>query len=95
MKVLFLDKVQLVSEQGKELFRYDYWADGQLAHVQGADGMNEEFLWDGLALVHRGVIDYLNENGLRFILQKKNKNDSIQLLATVFSRCHAYQAGHC
>lgn len=55
------DKVQSVSEQGKELFHYDYWADGQLAHVQGVDGMNEEFLWDGLALVRRGAIDYLNE----------------------------------
>ncbi len=55
------DKVKAVLEGEQELMRYDYWADGQLARAEGIDGEKEDFLWDGLALIRRGAIDYLNE----------------------------------
>jgi RHS repeat-associated protein len=56
----YLDKVMSVSD-GKQKLTYDYHADGQIASANYGNGKTEEFLWDGLALVKRGTISYVNE----------------------------------
>ena len=56
----WLDKVLRVDEAGKTVASFDYHRDGQLAQVT-RDGKSEEFLWDGLALIHRGGTDFINE----------------------------------
>ena len=40
---------------------FDYHPDGQIASVTYADGRRENYLWDGLALIHRNGTDILNE----------------------------------
>ena len=40
---------------------YSYGLDGQLRSATAADGAVSEFLWDGLALIRRDGVDYLNE----------------------------------
>ena len=40
---------------------YSYKLDGQLRSAAVADGAVSEFLWDGLALIRRDGVDYLNE----------------------------------
>ena len=56
----WLDKVLRVDEAGKTVASFDYHMDGQLAKAV-RDGKEEEFLWDGLALIHRGGTDFINE----------------------------------
>ena len=56
----WLDKVLRVDEAGKTLASFDYHMDGQFAQIT-RDGKSEEFLWDGLALIHRGGTDFINE----------------------------------
>ena len=56
----YLDKVMSVSD-GKQKLTYDYHADGQIASADYGNGKTEEFLWDGLALVHRGGEQFINE----------------------------------
>ena len=55
----WLDKVMKLSE-GKDVTEFSYYADGQLAELETA-GKSEQFYWDGLALVKRNEIKYLNE----------------------------------
>ena len=55
----YLDKVLSVKE-GKNQIKYGYHVDGQLATVTKGK-VTEEFLWDGLVLVKRGTISYVNE----------------------------------
>ena len=55
----YLDKVISVTE-GKERITYGYHVDGQLATVTKGK-VTENFTWDGLALVKRGITSYLNE----------------------------------
>ena len=55
----YLDKVLAVTE-GKNRITYGYHVDGQLATVTKGK-VTEEFIWDGLALVKRGMISYVNE----------------------------------
>ena len=53
-------KVMSVS-YGKQKLTYDYHADGQIASADYGNGKTEEFLWDGLALIHRGDEHFVNE----------------------------------
>jgi RHS repeat-associated protein len=46
---------------GKQKLTYDYHADGQIASANYGNGKTEDFLWDGLALVHRGGEHFINE----------------------------------
>ena len=55
----YLDKVMSMTE-GKNRITYGYHVDGQLATVTKGK-TTEEFTWDGLALVKRGAVSYLNE----------------------------------
>ena len=56
----WMDKVLSVSD-GNGIRKYTYGLDGQLASATAADGAVSEFLWDGLALIRRDGVDYLNE----------------------------------
>ena len=56
----YLDKVMSVSD-GKQKLTYDYHADGQIASADYGNGKIEDFLWDGLALIHRGGEHFINE----------------------------------
>ena len=54
------DKVLAVRENGKKIASFDYQVDGQIAQaVHG--GKAENFLWDNLALIHRGETSFINE----------------------------------
>ena len=55
------DKLVSVTEAGKVSANFDYHPDGQIASVTYADGRRENYLWDGLALIHRNGTDILNE----------------------------------
>lgn len=56
----WLDKVMSVSENGKTLATFEYHNNGQIA--KAIRGTNvESFEWDGLALIERGGIKYINE----------------------------------
>ena len=56
----WLDKVLAVRENGKKIASFDYQVDGQIAQaIHG--GKAENFLWDDLALVHRGEKSFINE----------------------------------
>ena len=50
-----------VSEAGKVSANFSYHLDGQIAGVTYADGRRENYLWDGLALIHRDGTVLLNE----------------------------------
>ena len=56
----WLDKVLSVTENGKQIARFNYHNDGQIAQAIH-DGKSEDFLWDGLALIHRGKTSFINE----------------------------------
>jgi RHS repeat-associated protein len=56
----WLDKVLNITENGKVTNSYSYSMDGQLASADVA-GKQENFLWDGLALLKRGTTEYVNE----------------------------------
>ena len=55
------DKVEEIRENGKTVARFTYGLDGQLESVTRADGSVEHFHWDGLALIGRGKLTFLNE----------------------------------
>ena len=56
----WLDKVMRVAEDGKELARFEYHNNNQLAKVIRENGI-ETFEWDGLALIERSGTKYINE----------------------------------
>ena len=56
-----LDKVDEIRENGKVIASYSYHTDGQLAVANYGNGKSEEFTWDGLALIGRNEVGYLNE----------------------------------
>ena len=56
----WLDKVLSVTENGKQIARFNYHNDGQIAQAIH-NGQSEDFLWDGLALIHRGETSFINE----------------------------------
>lgn len=56
----WLDKVTRILEDGKELARFEYHNNNQLAKVVRENGI-ETFEWDGLALIERNGIKYINE----------------------------------
>ena len=56
----WLDKVLNVTENGRQIASFDYQVDGQISQaVHG--GKTENFLWDDLALIHRGETSFVNE----------------------------------
>ncbi|HJH05192.1 MAG TPA: hypothetical protein K8W19_14390, partial [Victivallis vadensis] len=56
----WLDKVMQVAENGKTTQSYSYDISGQLATADYGAG-KETFLWDGLALLSRNNLKYVNE----------------------------------
>ena len=56
----WLDKVMQVAENGKATQSYSYDISGQLATADYGDS-KETFLWDGLALLSRNNLKYVNE----------------------------------
>ena len=56
----WLDKVMRVAEDGKELARFEYHNNNQLAKVVRENGV-ETFEWDGLTLIERNGTKYINE----------------------------------
>ena len=56
----WLDKVLSVTENGKPIASFNYHNDGQIAQAIH-NGKSEDFLWDGLALIHRGETSFINE----------------------------------
>ena len=56
----WLDKVLSVSENGQKIASFNYHNDGQIAQAI-RNGKSEDFLWDGLALIHRGETSFINE----------------------------------
>ncbi|PWL66995.1 MAG: hypothetical protein DBY30_04610 [Verrucomicrobia bacterium] len=56
----WLDKVMRVAEDGKELARFEYHNNNQLAKVVRENDI-ETFEWDGLALIERNGTKYINE----------------------------------
>ena len=56
----YLDKVLAVRENDKKIASFDYQVDGQITQAIHGDKV-ENFLWDNLALVHRGETTYINE----------------------------------
>lgn len=55
-----LDKIESVTEGGRKLSSFTYHIDGQLAARVGMDS-REDFTWDGLALIQRNNVNYVNE----------------------------------
>ena len=56
----WLDKVSRVKENGVEVASFTYHMDGQIATAK-ANGRQENFLWDNLALISRNETEYVNE----------------------------------
>ena len=56
----WLDKVLSVTENGHQIASFHYHNDGQIAQAIH-NGKSEDFLWDGLALIHRGETSFINE----------------------------------
>lgn len=56
----YLDKILSIQENGKQTAAFDYHVDGQIANATHGD-KSENFLWDGLALIHRGKTSFVNE----------------------------------
>ncbi len=56
----WLDKIINVQENGTMVAAFDYHVNGQIASATYAD-KTENFLWDGLALIHRAGTNYINE----------------------------------
>ena len=56
----YLDKILEVQENGQQIAAFDYHIDGQIAKATHGD-KTENFLWDGLALIHRGDNSFVNE----------------------------------
>ena len=56
----WLNKIMRVAEDGKELARFEYHNNNQLAKAIRESGV-ETFEWDGLALIERNGTKYINE----------------------------------
>ena len=56
----FKDKVLEVRDGAKTRARFSYYMDGQLKQAKYAD-RTESFMWDGLALVKRDSVNFINE----------------------------------
>ena len=56
----WLDKVMRVAEDGKDLARFEYHNNNQLAKAIRGNSV-ETFEWDGLALIERNGTKYINE----------------------------------
>ncbi len=56
----YLDKILAVQENGQQIAAFDYHINGQIAQATHGD-KTENFLWDGLSLIHRGDNSYINE----------------------------------
>lgn len=56
----YLDKILEIQENGRQVAAFDYHMDGQIASAMYGD-KSEDFLWDGLALIHRGATNFINE----------------------------------
>ena len=54
------NKVAEVRQNGKTIARFEYNIDGQIAKAIYGDKV-EEFIWDGLALIWRSGVTYINE----------------------------------
>ena len=54
------DKVTEVRQGDKVIAEFDYFMDGQIASAKYPD-REESFTWDGLALVQRNEVSYINE----------------------------------
>ena len=54
------NKVAEVRQNGKTIARFEYNIDGQIAKAIYGDKV-EEFMWDGLALIWRSGVTYINE----------------------------------
>ena len=54
------DKVTEVRQGDKVIAEFDYFMDGQIASAKYPD-REENFTWDGLALVQRNEVSYINE----------------------------------
>ena len=54
------NKVVAVWQNGKTIARFEYNIDGQIAKAIYGDKV-EEFMWDGLALIWRSGVTYINE----------------------------------
>ena len=54
------NKVTEVRQNGKTIARFEYNIDGQIAKAIYGDKV-EEFMWDGLALIWRSGVTYINE----------------------------------
>ena len=54
------NKVSEVRQNGKTIARFEYNIDGQIAKAIYGDKV-EEFMWDGLALIWRSGVTYINE----------------------------------
>ena len=54
------NKVVEVRQNGKTIARFEYNIDGQIAKAIYGDKV-EEFMWDGLALIWRSGVTYINE----------------------------------
>ena len=70
----WLNKVMSITENDKIINSYSYSVNGQIASAT-AQGKQEDFIWDGLALIKRGKTNYVNEpavTGGNPILSGKN-----------------------
>lgn len=56
----WLDKAIRVTENGRELAKFEYRNNGQLARAMRGNDI-ETFEWDGLALIERNGVKYINE----------------------------------
>lgn len=56
----WLDKILEVQERGNQVATFDYHINGQIASAVYTD-KTETFLWDGLALIQRNEVSYVNE----------------------------------
>ena len=56
----YLDKILEIQENGRQVAAFNYHMDGQIASAMYGD-KSEDFLWDGLALIHRGATNFINE----------------------------------
>ena len=56
----YLDKILSVKENETDIAKFTYHMDGQIATASTKAG-TESFLWDGLALISRNSVQYINE----------------------------------
>ena len=69
----WLDKVLSVTENGKPIASFNYHNDGQIAQAIH-NGKSEDFLWDGLALIHRGKTSFINEPSVTADIKRRTEH---------------------